>query len=70
LSPFFEHFFILGGPRGFREKNIQKIDSIIISSDVKIKVYSAALFFVSTTPEIQQYLNAMMEYLKGVLVDD
>jgi hypothetical protein len=27
LGPFFAHFFILGGPRGFRQKNIQKIDS-------------------------------------------
>jgi hypothetical protein len=28
LSPLFEHFFILGGPRGFRQKKLQKIDSI------------------------------------------
>ena len=28
LSPHFERFFILGGPRGFRQKNLEKIDSI------------------------------------------
>jgi hypothetical protein len=30
MSPFFERFFILGGPRGFREKNVQILDSITI----------------------------------------
>jgi hypothetical protein len=24
-SPFFERFFILGGPRGFRQKKLQKL---------------------------------------------
>jgi hypothetical protein len=27
LGPFFERFFILGGPRGFREKKLQKIET-------------------------------------------
>jgi hypothetical protein len=28
VGPFFERFFILGGHRGFRQKNLHKIDSI------------------------------------------
>jgi hypothetical protein len=27
LSPFFERFFILGGPRGTRQKKLQNLDS-------------------------------------------
>jgi hypothetical protein len=28
LGPFFEHFFNLGGPRGFRQKKLHKMDSV------------------------------------------
>jgi hypothetical protein len=28
LGPLFERFFILGGPRGIQEKNLQKMDSM------------------------------------------
>jgi hypothetical protein len=30
LGPFFERFFILGGPRGTRQKKLQKMDSMQI----------------------------------------
>jgi hypothetical protein len=28
LGPFFEHFFILGGPRGTRQNKLQNLDSM------------------------------------------
>jgi hypothetical protein len=28
LSPFFERFFIFSGPRGTRQKNVQKLDTM------------------------------------------
>ena len=28
MGPFFQRFFILGGPRGFRQKKLQRMDSM------------------------------------------
>ena len=35
LGPFFERFFILGGPRGTRQKKLQNLDSIQLEGGPK-----------------------------------
>jgi hypothetical protein len=54
LSPLFERFFILGGPRGLLQKNLQKKDSDseplfsnLVSSTLKVKGAAGILELLS-----------------------
>jgi hypothetical protein len=36
LGPFFERFFIFGGPRGTRQKKLQNLDSVYLTLGVHL----------------------------------
>jgi hypothetical protein len=58
LRPLFEYFFILGGPRGTREKNVKNLDSVVTSElvGIWIKFYlnpkSVILAFVTGSIQV------------------